>query len=68
MDEISEGLAGPYENRHNLGVQDMRMMREAIDGVRDFRAMMDKIEAAAAQQQDMLRMQSAMQGTPDERH
>ena len=46
----------------------MRMMSEAIEGARDFRAMVEKIEAGAAQQANMLRMQAAMRGgTPDER-
>lgn len=47
----------------------MRAMSEAIEGARDFRDMMDKIEASAAQQANALRLhQAAMQGgTPDER-
>ena len=46
----------------------MRAMNEAIEGARDFRGMMDKIETDAAQQANALRMQQAMQGgTPDER-
>ena len=46
----------------------MRAMSDAIEGARDFRGMMDKIEAGAAQQANALRLQQAMQGgTPDER-
>lgn len=47
----------------------MRAMSEAIEGARDFRGMMDKIEARAAQQANALRLhQAATQGgTPDER-
>lgn len=47
----------------------MRTMSEAIEGARDFRGMMDKIEAGAAQQANALRLfQAATQGgTPDER-
>jgi len=46
----------------------MRAMSEAIEGARDFRGMMDKIEADAARQANALRLQAAMQGgTPDER-
>lgn len=47
----------------------MRTMSEAIEGARDFRGMMDKIEAGAAQQANALRLhQAATQAaTPDER-
>ena len=47
----------------------MRAMSEAIEGARDFRGMMDKIEAGAAQQANAMRLyQTAMQGgAPDER-
>ena len=45
----------------------MLAMSEAIEGARDFRGMMDKIEADTARQANMLRLQSAMQdGTTDE--
>lgn len=41
----------------------MRAMSEAIEGARDFRGMMDKIEAGAAQQANALRLYpAAMQG------
>ena len=41
----------------------MRAMSEAIEGARDFRGMMDKIEAGAAQQANALRLhQAATQG------
>ena len=46
----------------------MRAMNEAIEGARDFRGMMDKIEAGAAQQANAVRMQQALLGdVPDER-
>lgn len=47
----------------------MRAMSEAIEGARDFRGMMDKIVAGAAQQANALQLhQVATQGdTPDER-
>ena len=46
----------------------MRAMSEAIEGARDFRGMMDKLEADTARQANALRLQAAMQGgTPDER-
>ena len=37
----------------------MRAMSEAIEGARDFRGMMDKIEAGAAQQANALRLYQA---------
>lgn len=46
----------------------MRAMNEAIEGARDFRGMMDKIEAGAAQQANAVRMQQALLGdVPDDR-
>ena len=46
----------------------MRAMSEAIEGARDFRGMMDTIEADAALLANALRPQAAMQGgTPDKR-
>ena len=46
----------------------MRMISEAIEGARDFRGMMDKIEDDAAQQKNILLMQAALRGdTQDER-
>ena len=46
----------------------MEMMNRAVEDAADFRGMMGKIEADTAQQQNMLRMQAAMQGgTDDER-
>lgn len=44
----------------------MEMMSRAIEDARDFRGLMEKIEADAAQQRNMLRMQEAMQGGPAE--
>lgn len=41
----------------------MRAMSEAIEGARDFRGVMDKIEAGAAQQANAMRLhQAATQG------
>jgi hypothetical protein len=40
----------------------MEMMNRAIEDAADFRGMMGKIEARAAHEANMLRMQAAMQG------
>ena len=42
----------------------MRAMSEAIEGARDFRGMMDKIEAGAAQQANALRLHQAIRAAP----
>lgn len=42
----------------------MEMMNRAIEDATDFRGMMGKIEADAAQRANMMRMQAAMRGGP----
>lgn len=55
----NEELAGPLENRHHLGAQDMEMMNRAIEDARDFRGMMEKMMDAANQAQQNLLTQGA---------
>lgn len=43
----------------------MEALNRAIEDAADFRGMMGKIEADAAQRANMLRLKAAMQGGPD---